>query len=208
MQPDLASSRVVLGPGGGNVPDGESDAPLVRQYQEGDREALVQIVERHERAVRRLLLMLCPDRHEVDDLCQEVFLRLVQRLPKMSPPDSLRPWLYRTGINLVRDRARRWRVRHWFALTKGVHRARTAGVGAPSDVPAEQQELVERLRAEIHELPAAWREVVVLRDLQGLPPGSVAELLGIPVKVVNDRLYRARRALALRLRRGMEQGES
>jgi RNA polymerase sigma-70 factor (ECF subfamily) len=200
MRSDLARSSVVLGSGPGRGESPESDAPLVRRFQEGQRDALAEIVQRHQVAIRRLLLMLCDDRHEADDLCQEVFLRLIRHLAKMVPPESLRPWLYRIAVNLVRDRARRKRIRTWFRLGGAEGHASAAMTVEATDAAAERRELVERLRREIHRLQPAWREVVVLRDIQGLSPQEVAGLLRIPAKLVNDRLYRARRELTERLK--------
>jgi RNA polymerase sigma factor (sigma-70 family) len=208
MRPNLASSTVVLGPGAGTKGVAESDAEVVRRFRAGQCEALAEIVARHEAALRRLFLMLWDDRHEVDDLCQEVFVRLIEHMPVVLPGDSLRPWLYRIAVNLVRDRARRRNVRRWLALAGWTGEADASGASPGTDVVAERQEAVERLRTEIRRLDRAWREVVVLRDLQGLSPREVGELLGIPVKVVNDRLYRAHRRLAERMGTRFEQESS
>ncbi|MBN1344190.1 MAG: RNA polymerase sigma factor [Phycisphaerae bacterium] len=179
----------------------ESDVQRMRRFSRGEREALAELIARYERPVRRLLLGLLDNPSDVDDACQEVFLRLIQHLPGMSPRDSLRPWLFRTGLNLVRDRARRGSVRRWFRLA-GSGEARTADESTrePS-ARMERQELVDRLHGAIRELRPAWREAVVLRDLMGLSPSDAADVLGVTGRVVNDRLYRARRELADRLRR-------
>lgn len=199
MPPDHASSGHAFHPGPGKDEAPESDDVYVRRYQAGDRGALVELVRRHELAVRRLVLGLWDDRHEVEDLCQEVFLRLIQHLPELSPPASLRPWLYRTALNLVRDRARRRRTRRWLRLAGPPGIAPLAGTGQGADARAIRQEGVDRLREEIRRLRPTWREVVVLRDLLGLSPQQAAEVLGTSAQVVNDRLYRARRELAMRL---------
>ncbi len=143
-----------------------------------------------------MLLGLWADQHEVEDLCQEVFLRLIEHLPRLAPSASLRPWLYRTGLNLVRDRARRRRVRRWLTLAEWRGQGEST---AGADAALERQELVDRLREQIARLRPAHREVVVLRDLLGLEPGEAAEVLGISTALVNDRLYRAHRELADRL---------
>lgn len=179
-----------------------NDGVLVRRYQSGQSEALVEIIDRHQVAVRRLLLTLWDDRHEVDDLCQEVFLRLIRRLPEIKPPDSLRPWLYRIAVNLVRDRARRLKVRRWLGLTRHADDDLRSGAEPPPDVRVERQEAVDRLRRLIARLDRSWREVVVLRDLHGLSPTETAELLDMPVRLVNDRLYRARKRLAEQMQHG------
>jgi len=199
MPLDHASSGHAFRPGPGNDGAPESDGVYVRRFQAGDRGALVELVRRHELAVRRLVLGLWDDRHEAEDLCQEVFLRLIQHLPDLTPPASLQPWLYRTALNLVRDRARRRRARRWLRLAGQPGIAHTADTGQGADARAIRQEGVDRLREEIRQLRPTWREVVVLRDLLGLPPQQAAEVLSTSDKVVNDRLYRARRELAIRL---------
>jgi RNA polymerase sigma-70 factor (ECF subfamily) len=200
MQQDRVRSGLAMGSGPGDGGNNviESDAAYVRRYQAGDREAAIELIERHEAAIRRLILGLWADRDEVEDLCQEVFLRLMENLPRLTPPDSLRPWLYRTAINLVRDRARKRRVRQWLRLVDWPG-ARPAV--EETEAQAERQELIERLREAISRLRPAWREVVVLRDLLDLSPAESAEVLGLSSKTVNDRLYRARRELAARLGR-------
>jgi len=173
----------------------ESDGECLRRFDGGEREAFAEIVIRHEAEVRRLLLGLWDDRHEVDDLCQEVFVRLMERAGTLSAMGSVRPWLYRTALNLVRDRARRRRVRRLFRLRA----RRVVGQESGTAGDLEHRELVDRLRAEIQYLRPAWREVIVLRDLVGLSPDAASEVLGVSANVVTDRLYRARRDLAARL---------
>ena len=111
MEPVHASCEIA----GEHGQEGEqaswSDTELLRRFVGGDREALSAIIARHDVAIRGVLLGLWDDRHEVDDFCQEVFLRLIQRPPLLSGGNSLRPWLYRTALNVVRDRARRHRLR-------------------------------------------------------------------------------------------------
>lgn len=176
----------------------ETDGELLRRFAKGDRLALGKIIARYEVDARRVLLGLWDDRHEVDDLCQEVFLRLIQRPPDPSVTRSLRPWLYRTAVNLVRDRARRRRVRQWFRVTQG-WRSRLETQAPGAEARAQHEEYVEVLREEIRRLRPIWCEVVVLRDLMGLSPGEAADVLSISAKTVADRLYRARRELARRL---------
>lgn len=181
-----------------------TDHDLLRRFAHGDREALSEIISRHEVAVRRVLIGLWEDRHEVDDFCQEVFLRFIERPPVLSPTQELGPWLYRTALNLVRDRARRRRVRQWFRLVERPGRRREFESETSADVKAQEREHVVRLHDEIRRLRPAWREVVVLRDLMGLPPDETAGVLGTTTKAVTDRLHRARRELARQLDLGSE----
>jgi RNA polymerase sigma factor (sigma-70 family) len=198
MPPDEISSSSVERGASDGAGGPESDARVLRRFASGDRHALTSIIAQHEVAVRRVLLGLWDDRHEVDDLCQEVFLRLIERPPVLTSAQSLAPWLYRTAVNIVRDRARRRRVRQWFRLVGSTSQRAASTLEDPRSKP-QRDEDVDLLRDEIQRLGPALRETIVLRDLIGLTPGEAADILGITSKTVTDRLYRARRELARRL---------
>lgn len=199
MTPDPVSSESMSGAGREAPQPSESDEMCLRRFAGGDHEALVVLVARHQAAVNKVLLGLWPDSHEVEDLCQEVFLRLILSPPRDVRGGTIRPWLLRTAVNLVRDRARRKKVRGWLRLGTAAEVEASRQSRVPNRGDAEQHERVDRLRREIARLRPTWQEVVVLRDLMDLSPDESAEILGLSQRVVNDRLYRARRHLAKRL---------
>lgn len=197
MQPNHTSHDSGEDAGLGANDPSDLDVASVRRFRAGQPQGLVEILH-HEHAVRRLIAGMLGDVADVDDLTQDVFVRLIEHLPRMTAAESLRPWLYRTALNRVRDHLRRRRVRKWFSLGRLPELELVDRAEERADKKIERDETVERLRVEIRRLRPAHREVVVLRDLIGLSPTEAGEVLGIAPQVVNDRLYRARRELARR----------
>lgn len=204
MQQAVATAvEAVLGVPSDSRQEPCDDLALVRAFVGGDERAFDRLVARHSQAVARLahrLLGWARDGHEVDDVVQEVFLRAYRGLRRFRSQSSVSTWLFRVTVNECRSR-RRARVRRWLGpsgWTSDDEVARAPEAVGPADDRrvAEQQ---QRVRDAVGALAPKYREVVVLRYLEGLPVVRVAAIVGRSRNCVEARLSRARVMLKGRL---------
>jgi RNA polymerase sigma-70 factor (ECF subfamily) len=176
-----------------------SERDLVLRAQSGDRQAFGELLKRHMRRAYFAALGLTGSHEDALDLSQEAFVRAYRARASLDPDRPFYPWLYqivrRLCFNFLRDRkARRRRLEEatpWLAdEVRGRARASDPGHSA------ERAELRARLEAAIERLPEREREVLVLKEFEGLRYREIAQLLEIPIGTVMSRLYTARKNLA------------
>ena len=165
---------------------------LVERFRRGDDSAFDRIVERHSAEVAALANRLLGWPGEVDDVVQDVFVAAFVSLKKFRGECRPRTWLYTITVNKCRSRRARWRRRRLGRLDDSEV---MAGHDESAERPAMDEETFVTVRRAVQVLPRKYREVVVLRYLQGLEPGEISELLGIRVNAVQVRLNRARARL-------------
>lgn len=170
------------------------DQQLVLQSQRGDSGAFRQLYRRHQQKVRSTLYQLCgPQR--LDDLVQEVFLRVWKGLPQLRQHRYFATWLYRITWNVAQDerRALGQAARHQ-APEEGL--LETVSLSRPQDSPdlmhLHYQDLVWR---GLQQLSFEHRTVLVLHDLEDLPQKTVADILQLPTGTIKSRLFYARQAI-------------
>ena len=176
----------------------EDDAWLVRRAQAGDADAFGRLVERYMRRAYYAALALVGTREDALDLSQEAFARAYRARRTLDPERPFYAWLYqilrRLCFNFLRDRRSRARTLEaagsWLAAE-----AATRGVSDPAH-EFEREEARRRLTAAIERLPARDREVLALKEFEGLTYKEIAALVGIPIGTVMSRLYSARQRLA------------
>ena len=165
---------------------------LVERFRRGDDSAFDRIVERHSAEVAALANRLLGWPGEVDDVVQDVFVAAFVHLKKFRGECRLRTWLFTITVNKCRrNRLRRRRLR---AMQVDDLEA-AVGQSEGAERPAMDEETFARVRRAVQALPRKYREVVVLRYLEGLEPGEIGELLGVRVNAVQVRLNRARTRL-------------
>ncbi len=175
---------------------------LVRRAQAGDIEAFGALVSQYMRRAYYAALGLVGSHDDALDLSQEAFSRAFRARMSLDPNRSFYTWLYtilrRLCFNFLRDRkAQSQKLAEAAGWLAEEARARVA---AQSPVrAAELAELRSRVAGAIEQLPDRQREVLVLKEFEGLRYREIAELLGIPIGTVMSRLYAARRQLAGRL---------
>ena len=177
---------------------GETDMALVRLARAGDADAFGRLVERHMRRAYFAALSLVGSREDALDLSQEAFARAYRARGTIDPDRPFYAWLYqilrRLCFNFLRDR----RTRTQTLEAAGSWLADDVADRAGPD-PAEALEREERRRlvaAAIEELPAREREVLALKEFEGLSYKEIAALAGVPIGTVMSRLYAARQRLA------------
>ncbi len=187
----------------GMATSAESDAALLRRTAEGDTSAFDLIVERHQGAVRRFLCTLGADDVDdvLDDVLQETFIAAWRSASGYQATGSVRSWLLSIARNVYRHH-RRFRVdepRSFVALDDLAERA---GWGCD---PAEGRRVAAALARDVLEhalaqVPREEREVLVLRELEGLSGEETAQLLQLTLPAMKSRLHRARLHLAAAVR--------
>lgn len=169
------------------------DRQLAAAARDGDEAAFAELVRRHQRGVRRLAARILLDEEEARDIAQLAFIRAWQNLGRYDCSWSFSTWLYRITSNLAIDalRARGTRDR-----THQVH-LRLVGEVVHHDGPRLLQEgEVERIFCELAALlPPTQRQAFVLREVEGLPTGEVAQIMGCSEATVRNHVFSARARL-------------
>ena len=174
------------------------ESELMARAREGDRDAFGALVERHMRRAYHAALGLIGSPDDALDLSQEAFVRAFRARRTLDPSRSFYPWLYqivrRLCFNMVRDRrTRRERIsdaRSWL-----VDQSEQRHAGMDPRRALESDEARRRVQRAIATLPPNDREVLVLKEFEGLRYREIADLVGIPIGTVMSRLYTARRRL-------------
>ena len=164
-----------------------SDAELIQHCLRGKQSAFQALYRRYQRPVRGTLFQLCGEA-ELDDLVQEVFLRVWKGLPKFRQSAQFSTWLYRITWNVATDRRR----------TQG--KARSQPLLSPLAPLSDQSDLTQLhyedlVQRGLQTLSLDHRAVLILHDLEDLPQQAVANILDIPKGTVKSRLHHARSAL-------------
>jgi RNA polymerase sigma-70 factor (ECF subfamily) len=181
---------------------------LVQKARRGDREAFDQLMERHLPKVWGMVWRILRHREDSEDVVQEVFLAAYQALPEFRGEASLSTWLCRIAVTRALnhvDRAAEKVRRASQSLQDFSVRPRIPGAARPGLQIAdrgpsplqelEARELARRLSECLSRLPAAWRTVIALRDVDALAYEEISRVLGIALGTVRSRLARARLAL-------------
>jgi RNA polymerase sigma-70 factor (ECF subfamily) len=156
----------------------------------GERAAFGVLVERYAPQARRVARAVLGDPDEADDAAQDGFLSALVKLGQYDARRPFGPWLMRIVANAATDRRRRRQVRRVEPLDPGL-----VGGGPRPDADAVRNELGERLRAALAELPPRRRTAVVLFDVEGYSHAEIAGMLGIPEGTVRSEVFHARRRL-------------
>ncbi|HLH81228.1 MAG TPA: RNA polymerase sigma factor [Chthonomonas sp.] len=179
---------------------GLSEQELAQKCREGNMEAFEELYARCSRAVYRYAYRMLNDADEADDVMQETFVRAFRMLPNFRGECNLLTWLIKIASNLCRDRYKtRMRRREVPFDDQLANRPDNSQRGRdPADLVV-QQDLQERVRRVLAALPAAHREVIVLRDFEELSYQEIAQILDCSISSIKLRLFRARRAFRERL---------
>jgi RNA polymerase sigma-70 factor (ECF subfamily) len=177
----------------------EAESDLVKQAQQGDRNAFGELVRLHYPGVIRVVYRLCGDTSLAEDMTQEAFLRAWINLASFHPESSLRNWLYRIAVNAALDVLRR---KPEEMLDDEAAQMIVDPLAGPETALIEK-ERAAMLQQILHSLPEAARSVLVLREYGGLSYQEIASVLDVPVGTVMSRLNYARNRLRELLREQM-----
>jgi RNA polymerase sigma-70 factor (ECF subfamily) len=160
---------------------------------QGDKEALVPLVERHYRRLYRIALGYLRQREDALDVVQEAFVKVFQAASRWDGSADAGPWLSRVTVNLAIDRWRRNKRRGqtFSPLTEGDHLEVLAAHGPAPDRGVAAREASDRMARALETLPERQRAVVVLRHYQELSLEEIATTLGMSLGTVKSSLHRA-----------------
>ncbi len=173
------------------------DHVLIEMVLAGRAECFDVLMERHQSAVRRRIRSMTYDASNEDDFVQDVFLKAWRHLASFRSESSFRTWITRIAVNEVMQFYRRERHSPTCPAFKDLD-TYASSLGSPHQ-PLERKEATQRVRSAIAKLPAIYRDILVLRDLQELSEVEAARSLEGSIPMVKTRLFRARQLLSLAL---------
>ena len=177
-----------------------SDEELVLAFQGGDVAAFDVLVARWDRKIQGAIYRVVGSDEDARDLAQEAFLKAYRALGSFRREARFSSWLYQIALNLCRDRLRRRRGKTFVSLEETAIAERSKSPEPSVQEQLETRDLARLVAREIEDLPAEQREVIVLKEYQGLTFAEIADVLGVPLSTVKTRLYRGLN----QLRRGFE----
>lgn len=167
-----------------------SDARLVEESRHGDSRAFGKLVQRYERRLIRVILRFVRDVDLAEDLAQETFLRVYERLDQFDPSRRFGPWLFRIGMNLTLDYLRKRKRRGRWSLFSESRFEKAPDPAVPD--PRVDLDLKQEVHAVIEQIPEKYRSVLVLRDLENFSTSEIAAILDRKEATIRWRLAEAR----------------
>ena len=186
----------------------EEERLLVDRVKAGEYEAFEAIFRRYVAKVYRQVFKLIGNDAEAEEVVQEVFLAIYQKIKTFRGDSSFSTWLYRLTMNVALTRLRKRKRSKEVYLDDylprfqedGHHRVRpVVNWGDELHLRLEKKELERLIRQALDQLPPVDKTVIVMSDLEGLPNREIGEGLGLSIPAVKARLHRARLFLRGRL---------
>lgn len=180
------------------------DHELVLRAQSGDKRAFELLVAKYQRRVERLLSRLVRDPAEIDDVAQETFIRAYRALPAFRGESAFYTWLYRIAINTAKNYLATRARRPQFALEQGNEESPDVSEQMPDyhtpETELSNRQIVSTVNEVVESLPEELREAITLREMEGLSYEDIAAIMNCPIGTVRSRIFRAREAIAAKLR--------
>ena len=184
----------------------DADAPLIERVKQGDVKAFEMLVVKYQRRIERLIGRMVRDVDLVPDIAQETFIRAYRALPQFRGDSAFYTWLYRIGINTAKNYlialGRRAPTSTEFDSEEAESFEDAAGlrdINTPESELASKQ-IAQTVNDAIAALPEELRTAITLRELDGLSYEEIAQIMSCPIGTVRSRIFRAREAVAEKLR--------
>jgi RNA polymerase sigma-70 factor (ECF subfamily) len=190
--------------------DADADALLVERVKRGDVRAFEMLVVKYQRRVERLIGRMVRDVDLVQDIAQESFIRAYRALPQFRGESAFYTWLYRIAVNTAK-KALMDMKRDPLVLESsrggtdedGEETSRAENELTDGETPEAllaSKEIAAAVNAAIEALSDDLRQAITLREIEGLSYEEIAEMMNCPIGTVRSRIFRAREAIATRLR--------
>lgn len=189
--------------------DGDPDTLLVERARRGDTAAFEMLVVKYQRRIERLIARMVRDPHLVQDVAQETFIRAYRALPQFRGESAFYTWLYRIAINTAKKalvELRRDPLVPEGNLMRDDDGDETSRVenelsdGETPDAVLASKEIAAAVNAAIEALSDDLRQAITLREIEGLSYDEISDVMNCPIGTVRSRIFRAREAIAARLR--------
>ena len=188
----------------------DADAPLVERVKAGDVKAFEMLVVKYQRRIERLIGRMVRDVDLVPDIAQETFIRAYRAIPQFRGESAFYTWLYRIAVNTAKKAL--MELKRDPLVTESARASRDDDDEGPSRVENElsdgetpdavlaSKQIASAVNFAIEALSDDLRQAITLREIEGLSYEEIAELMNCPIGTVRSRIFRAREAIALRLR--------
>jgi len=184
----------------------EIDQVLVERAQGGDKRAFDQLVSKYQRKLGRLLSRFVRDPAEVEDVSQEAFIKAYRALPSFRGDSAFYTWLYRIGINTAKNylvsQGRRAPTTTEFDTEEAEtfdDATQLRDINTPESLLLTKQ-IGETINSAMDALPEELRTAIILREIDGMSYEEIAGIMDCPIGTVRSRIFRAREAVATKLR--------
>ena len=184
-----------------------ADYELVDTAVKGGEASFEELVRRYQRPIAAYVYRMIGDYDAALDLTQDVFIKVYNSLARYRCEYKFSTWIYKIAHNAAIDHMRRYAVREQALANSPDGDRRENSVESNRPTPEQESEKEERrsgIESVVRSLPAAYRELIVLRHSHDLSYDEIAEVTGLPLGTVKNRLFRARDAMRDQLlRRGI-----
>ena len=184
----------------------EIDQLLVERVQRGDKKAFELLVSKYQRKLLRLVSRLVHDQAEAEDVVQEAFIKAYRAMANFRGDSAFYTWLYRIGINTAKNYLVTQGRRAPTSTDADIEEAETfidadglRDINTPESLLATKQ-IAETVNSAMASLPEELRNAITLREIEGLSYDEIAEMMLCPIGTVRSRIFRAREAIAEKLR--------
>lgn len=191
-----------------NLPD--ADALLVDRVKQGDMRAFEMLVVKYQRRIERLIGRMVRDVDLVQDIAQETFIRAYRAIPQFRGESAFYTWLYRIAVNTAKktlgELKRDVLVTESARLSRDEDGEETSRVeneltdGETPDALLASKQIAAAVNSAIEDLSEDLRQAITLREIEGLSYEEIAEMMNCPIGTVRSRIFRAREAIAERLK--------
>ena len=185
------------------------DALLVQRAKEGEVRAFSMLVVKYQRRIERLISRMVRDSDLVQDIAQETFIRAYRALPNFRGDAAFYTWLYRIAVNSAK-KALSDMKRDPLVSESSLHSSNedeeTSRVeneltdGSTPEAVLASKEIATAVNSAVEALSEDLRQAITLREIEGLTYEEIAEYMNCPIGTVRSRIFRAREAIALKLR--------
>ena len=185
--------------------DRELDQALVERAQKGDKRAFELLVTKYQRKLGRLLSRMVRDAAEVEDITQETFIKAYRALPGFRGESAFYTWLYRIGVNTAKNYlvGRKRQATSSDVLAEDAENYEEGDMlrdVATPDAELQTKQIAQAVNSAVDALPEELRVAITLREIEGMSYEEIAQMMDCPIGTVRSRIFRAREAIAERIR--------
>src|SRR5499433_4590032 len=177
-----------------------TDTQIIERTLKGEPDAFNMLVRRWERQIYGLTLRMLGRDEEAKDATQETFLSAYRNLSKFRGEAKFSSWIYRIALNVCNTRLRsRSKVTVSLDEQREMTGLEIAAEGADLGSGIQQEQVTRHVRRALQGLPAEMRQVIIMKEYEGLKLSEIADVLGIPISTVKTRMYTGLTELRKRL---------